>query len=316
MRLISKLVLASLAVLAVGCKQDPLCPALDGCGGPLPTGVKPNTDSNWVLAPGHPSCSEDLYVPVTDTRLAMGNIVSAGTPYPEPAVYDWCVLLVTGPGAGDGIQVKPPRFFYQSGQIGFATVKFQADGHFSTGISRTGTFILYFPEFCIRAFGAMDGMTDPNTGMAYPNVCKQLETPLASSGIGEGSYPNTICVPNDDENRQMLEQMGARLDVPADPFGCLCRFDVDETGGPAGTYARFDDNTIIDYPDAVGSSYYQRTTYCLQGDNLKLTGADGAYLFDQKGLRTMDLVRTCKDSSECASGHCNIQPMADQGLCL
>jgi hypothetical protein len=315
MKLLCTLALASLAVLASSCKQPVSCPSLGDCGGPLPTGYQQGTDSNWVLAPGHPSCTEDLYVPPNDPRLTMGNIVTAGTPYPEPALYDWCVLLVTGPGVGDAIQVKPPRFFYESGPIGFATVKFQADGHFSTGISRIGTFILYFPEFCIHAFGAKDGMIDPNTNMPYPNVCKQLEPPLKSSGIGEGSYQNTVCVPNNDENRAPLEAMGVRLDVPADPGGCLCRFDVDETGGPAGTFARLDDNTIIDYPDAVGSNYYQKTTYCLQGDNLKLTGADGAYLFDQKGLRTMDLVRTCTQSTECASGHCNIQPMADQGLC-
>ena len=305
--------LASLAVLATGCKQEVLCPALGSCGGPVPTGVKPGTDATWVLAPGHPSCSEDLYVPATDTRLAMvGNKVTTGTPFPEPAVFDWCVLLVTGPGAGQDIEVAEPRFYYGEGPIGFATLKFQADGHFSSGITRTGTFVLDFPAYCIRAFGATDGVldpTDPNSPVV--NVCKRLEVPVRMRGTNTGAYQNTVCDPN---TADLRAQYG--LDGPGDPNGCLCRFDLDETGGPAGTYVKENENTILDFPDAVGSNYPQRTTYCLQGDNLKLTGADGAYLFYQKGLRTLDLVRTCQDNTECVSGNCgDINAMTGRGLC-
>jgi hypothetical protein len=304
--------MVSLVALTAGCKQDVHCPALGSCGGPLPVGVKPGTDATWVLAPGYPSCSEQLYVQATDTRLAMGNLPPPGTAYPEPAVFDWCVLLVTGPGAGLDVQAKPPRFYYQSSNIGFATLKFQADGHFSTGITRTGTFMLDFPAYCIRAFGAKDGVLDP-TDPTSPvvNVCKRLEAPVKMSGIGEGSYQNTTCDANTPELRAQLG-----LDGEADPNGCICRFDVDETGGPAGTYVQLDQNTILDFPDAVGSNYPQRTTYCSQGDNLQLTGADGAYLFDQRGLRTLDLVRTCADNSECVSGNCaDINAMTGKGLC-
>jgi hypothetical protein len=305
--------LAALLGGPTGCKQEVLCPSLGDCGGPPPLGIKPGADGDWVLAPGHPSCTEDLYVPAGDTRLIGGNIPTTGTPYPEPAVFDWCVLLVTGPVAGGQIEVKPPRFYYESGPIGFATLKFQADGHFSTGITRTGTFTLDFPTYCIRAFGAMDNRpTDPTDPKSLPvNVCKQLEVPLASSGIGEGSYHNSTCDPNTDELRARYG-----LDGPADPGGCLCRFDVDETGGPAGTYiVQQDRATIVDFPDAVASNFPQKTTYCARGDDLKLTGADGLYLFDQKGLRTMDLVRGCKDPTDCVSGNCVVDSTSGRGVC-
>jgi hypothetical protein len=112
-------------------------------------------------------------------------------------------------------------------------------------------------------------MNDPNGPPV--NVCKQLEVPLRQSGIGEGSYRNTTCDPN-----------------PADPAGCLCTFDVSETGGPSGTYQLSDDHTIVHLP---GSNFPQRATYCNKGDSLELTGADGAYLFDVRGLRTFKLAR-------------------------
>src|SRR6185503_3930223 len=88
--------LASLATLGVGCKQPVLCAPLDSCGGSL---VAPDgTQAAWVLDDNHVSCMEDLYEPGKDTRLTMGEVTASQKPYPEPALYDWCVLLVTGPG--------------------------------------------------------------------------------------------------------------------------------------------------------------------------------------------------------------------------
>jgi hypothetical protein len=256
--------------LTTGCKQEVGCPALDSCGGPQPIG-------NWVLAPGYPSCTEDLYVPATDTRLAMGDVPPSGKPLPEPALFDWCLLLVTGPSSTSNngtIQIRPPRFYYESGPIGAVSVRYEADGHFATGITRTGTYTLDFPGFCVRAFGTMDGAPiDPVNDPMGPTggVCKQLEGPVRVSGISEGSYQNTICDAN-----------------PDDPEGCLCTFDVTETGGPGGVYQMVNSNTILHLAER---SFPAKATFCNQGDRLELTGTDGTYLFDQRGLRTLDLVR-------------------------
>lgn len=257
---------ALIAGLAGGCKQSVLCEELGDCGGNAPIG-------DWLLSPGHPSCSEDLYIPPTDTRLVMGDQVVARTPTPEPALFDWCLLLVTH---ADNILTKPPRFYYESGPIGAATVHYGADGRYSAGLTRTGTYTLDFPTMCMRAFGAKD-ITDA-TGAVIP-VCKQLEEPLRASGIGEGSYPNTTCIPNKD-----------------DPGGCLCAFDVTETGGSAGTYQVLEDGkTIMHLP---GNNFPMKATFCNKGGSLELTGADGDYLFGQRGLRTLDLapfVANCTD---------------------
>ncbi len=304
--------LVFVAALAVGCKQATLCHALGACGGGAPIGIKPGTDGNWVIAAGHPSCSEELYIPASDPRLSMASPTTAGTPNPEPAVYDWCALLVAGPGAGTAIEVNSPRLYEGGAQYGFVTLKFQADGHFSSGITLTGTFVLELPAQCVSAFGASAGQLDP-TDPTSPvvDVCQRLSGPLYNSAINTGAYQNLECAAN---TAQLRAQLG--LDGAADPAGCLCRYDLDETGGPAGTYQLLNQNTIIDYPDAVNSNYPQESTFCLQGDELQLTGADGAYLFDQKGLRTLDLVRGCQADEECASGHCDMTTLiAAKGTC-
>src|SRR5436190_13329628 len=72
--------LAVLAALAIGCKQEVMCPALGNCGGPPPINLlmadpgNPDRSQQWILAPGHPSCTEDLYLPAREGRLAGANV--------------------------------------------------------------------------------------------------------------------------------------------------------------------------------------------------------------------------------------------------
>ena len=121
------------------------------------------------------------------------------------------------------------------------------------------------------------------------DVCKQLEGPIRGAGAGEGSYFNTVCSVNP-------------YDPPGDE-GCLCTFQVSETGGPAGKFFLQDDQTAVHLTD---SGFPMKATFCQEGDRLQLTGTDGAYLFDQRGLRTFDLVRLCTMDTDCASGHCDV----------
>jgi hypothetical protein len=247
---VSLLTAATLAAMTVSCNQKVNCPELGSCGGPPPLG-------SWVLDPGHPSCIEDLYIPPTDTRLLGGEVPPARTPAVEPAFFDWCNLLVA---TASDIKMKSPRFFYESGPVGAATVTYNADGTFSAGITRTGTFYMVFPAVCMHAFGAMNNATG--------NVCDQLSQPLKDAGEGEGAYQNTVCFPDPDE-----------------PAGCRCTFDVTETGGPAGKYL-ISGSTIT---HLFVSNFPAEATYCNKGNGLELTGKNGSWLFNQPGLRTLDL---------------------------
>jgi hypothetical protein len=254
-------VLALVAMLS-GCKQEPHCPVLGACGGPDPVGT-------WELAPGFPSCSEDLYLPPTDLRLAQNNKTPALVAPPEPAVFDWCDQLVAS--GGTAVLLKDPLFFYESTFVGQSSVQFTEDGRYTASITRTGTFVLDFPAVCVRSFGAQDGKTinpdDPTSPMG--NVCKQLEHPIGIGGTNTGAYFNTVCEPN-----------------PQDPGGCLCQFDVTATGGPAGEWFRVDNSTIrLQTTNNVPSE----VTFCNKGNQLELTGTNGDYLFGVKGLRTFSL---------------------------
>jgi hypothetical protein len=263
---------APMLILMAGCKQEALCPALDSCGGPIV--------GDWHLAAGHPSCSEDVYAAPTDPRLVQADLPAARTPPPEPALYDWCDLLVTGPG---DIVHQPPLFYtdgpngyrgttgvanyYVGGPIGAATIHYDANGTYTLSTTRTGTYHLDFPNYCMYAFGAKEQLVDPaDPSQGTLNVCRQLQVGLRAIGLKK--YLNIACKPSEQQ-------------------GCGCDFDLSDTETNAGTYAPYGGNM----QHIPGNSFPQQVTYCAQADRLQLTGADGAYLFDRVGLRTMDLVR-------------------------
>jgi hypothetical protein len=238
-----------------------------------------------VLDQNHVSCLEDLYIPPSDPRLFPADLPPARNPPPEPALFDWCLSQYVD--GSSMILQKPPRFYYESGPVGTANVHYSPDpatngrtGTYDAGLTRTGTYTLDFPALCMPQIGAMagrpaaspDNAQGPMVAGGPPvDLSKQLEVPLRDSGVGEGSYPNTTCIPNKD-----------------DPGGCLCAFDVSETGGGGGNYQILSDGkTILHVP---GDSFPQKVTYCHTSGRLQLTGYEGQYLYGQRGLRTLDLV--------------------------
>jgi hypothetical protein len=253
--------LALCALAATGCKQEPNCPELDDCGGADPIGT-------WVLAPGYPSCIEDLYIPPSDLRLTQNDKTPAGIKVPEPAVYDWCDQLIAS--GGPMIVQIDPNFFYDSAPVAQSSVTFNPNGSYTASITKVGTFWIDFPAACVRSFGAMDGKVinpdDPTSPVG--NVCKQLERPINQGGTNSGAYFNTVCDPN-----------------PDDPQGCLCHFDVTSTGGPGGDWYRTG-NTIQLINQNSFPSY---VNFCNKSTELDLTAKNGDYLFGVKGLRTMKL---------------------------
>jgi hypothetical protein len=265
---------ALLALLSSGCMQEPLCPELSSCGGPVPVG-------SWQLQAGYESCTEDLYVPPTDPRLRGGEVPVARQPIIEPAFYDWCTNLLTN--GGMAIQTRPATFIPDSTQLGSASITYTpADpanptfGIFNLGTVRVGTYYFDFPAYCMRAFGAMDGRDAyDSAGMSVSNgptnVCKQLEVPLNTAGVGEGAFRNIVCNPN-----------------PADPAGCLCQYDVAGTSGVIGNYQVLDSTTIM---HTLSTSPPNKATYCNKGSTLEMTGYEGSYLFGIKGLRTLTMVK-------------------------
>ena len=264
-----------LAALATGCAQSPKCAALGTCGGPAPVG-------EWVLDPAHPSCSEDLYQPPPDGRLELGNLQPARVPLPEEALYDWCDLLVTN-GGNEIAPRSKPRFSFNSGPIGAAWIRYAAigpdgRGTYEAGLTRTGTYLIDFPETCMRDFGA------------HGDVCTQLQTQI----VATSAHKNLMCAPNPSD--------------PVDHYGCICQFDISIQSGGSGYYTPGGSNSIIheataEFPGKTQVARFpEEATYCNKGSSLELTGANGQYLFDEPGLRTLDLAQTTINCADGAKG--------------
>ncbi|MDB4983307.1 MAG: hypothetical protein JWM82_4059 [Myxococcales bacterium] len=263
--------------------QAPLCSPLGDCGGSPPLG-------EWALAPDHSSCTEDLYTPLQDTRLLAADQPAARTPPPDPALYDWCDLLIVT-GGTDTVQ-HLPVFFAESAPIGAAWARYDAPdpntgyGQFATGITRTGNYSLDFPTYCIREFGAPElAPSDPaDMNSAPQHICDRVQTQIQAKlnmagAATKNSFKNTHCAVN-----------------PADTGGCVCTFDLSQTVGISGAYQLLSSNTLL---EISSTKFPQRITFCNKGDHIELTGANGSYLFEQPGLRTLDLAKV---AINCADG--------------
>jgi hypothetical protein len=250
--------LAALAVSISGCKQPSACPGFAICGGALPVG-------DWVLDMGHPSCSDDLYTPAADPRLVGGDLPAARTPPPEPALYDWCSLLVAtdAPDPKD-TAYKLPNPYAESAPIGVALIHYDDKMKFKISTTRTGTFKTDFPGYCMRAFGAVDsgGLT----------VCQKLTMSLNSHLPKR--YKNINCAA-----------------VAADPQGCVCSFDLSDFTESSGILQSVGGGEMV---HLFSNNFPQSVSYCLQGDSLQLMTSNDEYLFDRLGLRTLSLVRNTK----------------------
>jgi hypothetical protein len=284
-------ILGVLPMFAAGCfKQAALCPTLDSCGGALPVG-------DWTLGPNHPSCSEDLYTPPDDPRLVGATLPPARTTPPLPALYDWCDNLVTGPlvpmatpampmpqpTTDNSIVVRLPTFSFETFPIGSATIHYAANNQYVLSTTRAGEFSLDFPAYCMRAFGAVDTQLDPNAPPAATgSVCQKLQ--VALNATAPHQYRNIEC-----------------MDDPRDPAGqngCLCGFDVVDIETSSGSVI-LTGNEMLHLP---GDDFPEYVDYCTQGNSLELTGANGAYLFDRVGLRTLDLMQVVVDCTDGKQG--------------
>jgi hypothetical protein len=248
----------ALPVMVTGCKQASLCPGLDVCGGDLPVG-------DWVLAAGHASCSDDLYTPAPDSRLVGGDLPPARTPPPEPALYDWCSLLV----ATDAMDIKDtafklPNLYVESPPIGTALIRYQADRKFFISTRRIGNYKIDFPPYCMRAFGAVDS---PGA-----TVCDKLTASLTAKLPSR--YKNVHCTSDGDTT------LGG--------FGCNCTFDLSEIQESKGTVLPPNGGPLF---HLFSNTFPQNVSYCASPDRLQLSSANDEYLFDRLGLRTLDLAK-------------------------
>jgi len=272
--LVTSVVSGLVLAFASGCQQKPACEELGACGG--------DPSGDWVLDPSHGSCSESLYLPGVDPRLAKGDQPAARLPPPEEAFYDWCDLLTFKSGDSALYDANHlPRYSYNDQTIGAAWVHYDtATSTYAAKLTKTGTYTFDFPQACIISFGAKPDETG--------SVGGQVQTYLAAKTT---TAKNVQCIPS-----------------TQDQYGCVCRYDVSIVSGGSGLIGPDSSNSLVHtvtkvFPENTqGADFPSYATYCAKGTSLELTGKDGGYLFNEPGLRTLNLVPVTIDCTDGAQG--------------
>lgn len=131
---------------------------------------------------------------------------------------------------------------YPSPQGRLTLLSFQADGNYTTLISRVGPVTVKYGPECLQ--------TEQG-----PPTCAQLQEGLRISGIGEGSYQGAVCT----------EQAGG---------GCSCTVQVWETGGMQGIWSVNPSQKSVTLTKPMGypAPLEASVGYCVKNGSLRFDG--------------------------------------------
>jgi hypothetical protein len=269
--------LLSLAIVGVtGCKNTPLCEVLGACGGDVLAGATDFykkdglPDRSWTVIAGG-ACQDQLQLPPTPVSLVRQPPAIANQRPPDNVTADWCSGLVfKSDGTVKEFLVYAPPLPLKVGEL---TISADFDGSTDRGTYIMQTTIdqtrdLTFSESCL---------TQQGMRLTCPTLGRRLGEFLAAEA----------------------NIYSMRCQDPADPNqgGCVCKFDLSFIGGPSGRWAKQANLTQIEFFD-MSLSPPALADYCFNPSTLELdlTGSDETPLFNQKSLRTLQMVKpSCTD---------------------
>jgi hypothetical protein len=255
---IATLVVAMAALLAA-CQGKGVggssCPDQPGCGGHLEGMWTVNGVCQYLVnAPSSdPPPQADLTTPQTP---------SLATPQPQTSTGEWCQGLVVVPATGGGIMVANTNFFPTPSKFVTGTLEFDTGGAYTFRLTSVATSTVHLTQACIAAYGAT---TD----------CAGLQSALVNA-------------PNPNYNKDSLT-----CTVANDGDGCNCNVQLGDSGFDMGTWALDSTQTVVYETSTNGGKGPQAASYCVNGDQLTLSGYEGATLIGgPAGLRTLTAMRT------------------------
>jgi hypothetical protein len=250
---VQALALISGLALLNGCAQEDLCPSQGDCGGII--------EGRWGLSA--PACQEHMYEPPQEVWLFDRPIAVGRQQQTEPQYSSWCQNLVFTADPDRPLS-NNPLFWTGSATYGEARIRYEADGTYEAGFTRTGTYGWVFSATCMRSYGSQV-------------TCEQLAEPLNLSAMNDGGYKDVRCHAD-----------------PLDPGGCECLFEAVTVGSQQGTY-KVRGNLVDHYATSIPSPI-STMEFCSKNDTLTLHGARRSFLYEQNGLRSLNLVRAnCTD---------------------
>jgi hypothetical protein len=233
------------------------CPAASAACGGDPSG-------QWVIAA---TCRDPSYQPPRPVTYFGQAETMARQPPPEATSSDWCSYLMYDPAMGVTNFVFP----YDTLHISSGRVAYDGGGAYAALLSTTGTGAVDISASCLTRFGALPdcAAADPNA----PSATRSLTDDLRAYSISLGSpFQDIACV---DDGRD----------------GCACTYNVAFEPSGGGLSGRWSTQATVMTHFAGTKLIPSQADFCVAGDTMTLWGHDRAAIWDQPGLRTVNLQR-------------------------
>ena len=246
-------------VLSLACSmQDECAPAGGACGG--------DPSGQWVIAD---SCRDPSYQPPRPVTYFGQAETMARQPPPEATSSDWCSYLMYDPAMGITNFVFP----YDTLQITSGRVAYDGAGAYAALLSTTGTGAVDISASCLTRFGAVPTCAAVADLPNAPSATRSLTDDLRAYSISLGSpFQDINCA---DDGRD----------------GCACTYAIAFEPSGGGLSGRWSAQGTVMTHFAGTKLIPSQADFCVDGDTMTLWGHDRAAIWDQPGLRTVNLQR-------------------------
>jgi len=252
----------------LGCAIEEHCDDLDTCGGSVMTNGAQDfnndgpVETEWHASAGD-ECQDPLHTPPLQNTLITQPPHLANEAPPERSSMDWCSnLVIRGDRTIKRVNLWFPQIPLRDAKLTYSAASDAAtDGKYQIQFKYFKQMRADFSAQCMTAQGVVMGCTEFSHAMATV-----LQT--------EPNIDSVVC----DDGPQ---------------GGCTCIYNMLLVTSVSGPWRR--DGDLITHYDELGSAPAE-SDYCVNGNQLDLTGHDRTWVFNETGLRTLQLVRsTCED---------------------
>lgn len=267
-RRLSGALLALLGPLTVvGCQPATTCPENGApCGGD-PTGA-------WTVVD---ACRDPVFAAPLQPTYQGQPVEMARQPNPVMTSSDWCSSLIVGPSGVSSFTFPHDTLSPSGGQITYA-----ADGTYQATIDTTGPGAVDLSVACLTRAGSSTS-------------CDTVAASLTAFAAVKPAQPGQPCTdsPSEPAGCQYYfsyENIACAPSGPSADAGCHCAYTVSFAGALAGRWSHT--GSVLTHFDA-SKMLPSQADYCVDATNgrLSLWGHDQTSLFDQTGIRTLELQR-------------------------
>jgi len=236
--------------------EDECAPTGDACGG--------DPSGQWTIAG---SCRDPIYQSPRPVTYFGQAETMARQPPPEATSSDWCSYLTYDPIMGITNFVFP----YDTLPITSGRIAYDGGGAYAALLSTTGNGAVDISASCLTRFGAIPTCAPADPGAQ--GAARSLTDDLRAYSVSLGSpFQDITCA---DDGRE----------------GCACSYTIAFEPSGGGLSGRWSTQSTLMTHFAGTKLIPSQADFCVAGDTMTLWGHDRAAIWDQPGLRTVNLQR-------------------------